>query len=137
MVKILLSINELKEAVFSLKTNKSLRCDDISFTVVKKCFGEINELLKHIFNILIENEKMEIAKITPLFKNSDPEKTTNYHPISFLPFLSKLLENIIYNRLYKYLCEQKLLFSKQFGFQKGYSTDHQITWSIHRFIQGI
>ena len=30
----------------------------------------------------------------------------------------------MYNRLYKYLCQQKLLYSKQFGFQKGHSTDH-------------
>ena len=30
----------------------------------------------------------------------------------------------MHNRLYKYLCEQKLLWSKQFGFQKGHSTDH-------------
>ena len=72
MVKISLLINELKEALFSLKTNKSSGYDDVSFTVVKKCFGEINERLKHIFNILIENEKMKIAKIIPLFKNSDP-----------------------------------------------------------------
>ena len=32
----------------------------------------------------------------------------------------------MYNRLYKYLCEEKLLYSKQFGFQKGHSTDHAI-----------
>ena len=30
----------------------------------------------------------------------------------------------MYNRLYKYLCQQKLLYSKQFRFQKGHSTDH-------------
>ena len=37
-----LSINELKEAFFSLKTNKSPGYDDINLNVVKKCFGEIN-----------------------------------------------------------------------------------------------
>ena len=32
----------------------------------------------------------------------------------------------MYNQLYKYLCEEKLLYSKQFGFQKGYFKDHAI-----------
>ena len=29
--------------------------DDINFKVVKKCFGEINEPLKHLFNLSLEN----------------------------------------------------------------------------------
>ena len=32
----------------------------------------------------------------------------------------------MHNHLYKYLCEQKLLYSKQFGFQKGHSIDHAV-----------
>ena len=51
MEKNSLSINELKEAFFSLKTNNSPGYDDINFNVVKKCFGEINEPLKHLFNL--------------------------------------------------------------------------------------
>ena len=55
--KISLSINELNELkIFSLKTNESPRQDDINFDVVKKCFGEINEPLKHLFNLSLENE---------------------------------------------------------------------------------
>ena len=45
MKKNSLSINELKEAFFSLKTNKSPGYRDINFNVVKKYFGEINEPL--------------------------------------------------------------------------------------------
>ena len=33
-----ISVNELKDAFFSLKINKSTGYDDISFNVVKKCF---------------------------------------------------------------------------------------------------
>ena len=35
------SINELKDAFFSLKINKSSGYDEISFNVVKKCFGKL------------------------------------------------------------------------------------------------
>ena len=85
MEKTPLSINELKEAFFLLKTNKSPGYEDINFNVVKKCFGEINQPLKHLFNLSLENgvfpEKTKIAKVIPLFKNGDPESMTNYRPI--------------------------------------------------------
>ena len=68
-------------------------------------------------------EKMKIAKVMPLFKNGDPGNITSYHPTSALPCFSKVFERTMYNRLYKYLCEEKI---KQFGFQKGHSTDHVI-----------
>ena len=41
-----------------------------------------------------------------------------------LPCFSKILERTMYNRLYLYLTENNLLYKKQFGFQKGHSTDH-------------
>ena len=57
-------------------------------------------------------EKIKIAQVTPVFKNVDPENITNYRPISVLPCFSKVPDRVIYNRLYKYLCDQKLLYSK-------------------------
>ena len=50
----------------------------------------------------------------------------NYRLISVLPRSSKILEKIMYNRLYLYLTENNLLCNKQFGFQKRHSTDHAI-----------
>ena len=139
MEKNSLSINELNEDFFSLKTNKSPGYDNINFNVVKKCFGEINEPLKHLFNLSLENgifpEKMKIAKVIPLFKNGDPKNITKYRPISVLPCFSKVLERIMYNRLYKYFCEEKLLYSKQFGFQKGHSTDHAIVHLVDQIYE--
>ena len=32
----------------------------------------------------------------------------------------------MYSKLYKCLCKEKLLYSKQFGFQKGHSTSYAI-----------
>ena len=49
-----LTINELKDAFFSLKSNKSPGYDDISFDVIKKCFGVLYEPLHFLFNLSIE-----------------------------------------------------------------------------------
>ena len=55
--------------------------------------------------------------------NSD---ISNYRPISALPCFSKILERLMYNRLYKYLKENNILYEKQFDFQSGYSTNDAI-----------
>ena len=51
-----LSINELKDAFFSLKINKSPGHDRVSFNVIKKCFGELCKPSKHFFNLLVVKE---------------------------------------------------------------------------------
>ena len=41
----------------------------------------------------------------------------------------------MYNRLYKYLTTEKLLYSKQFGFQAGISTDHAIVKLVNQIYE--
>ena len=49
-----ITINELKDAFFSLKINKSVGYDEISFNVIKNCFGELCDPLKYILNLSFE-----------------------------------------------------------------------------------
>ena len=49
-----LSINELKDAFFSLKINKSLGVDAVSFNIIKKCFGVHCEPLIYLFHLSLE-----------------------------------------------------------------------------------
>ena len=125
-----ISTNELKEAFFSLKINKTPGYDDINFNIIKKCFGELLSPLKFLFNRSLEKgifpDSLKIAKGTPIFKSGDKTDLNNYRPISVLPCFSKMLERIMYNRLYKYLLDNDILYRKQFGFQIGQSTDHAI-----------
>ena len=69
---------------------------------------------------------MKIAKIKPLFKADETELVSNYRPISILPVFSKLLERIIYNKIYNHVTKNNLLYDKQFGFQKHCSTEYAI-----------
>ena len=60
------------------------------------------------------------------FKAGDKNEFDNYRPISVLPCFSKILERIMYKRLYNHLLNQNILYRKQFGFQQGHSTEHAI-----------
>ena len=46
--------------------------------------------------------------------------------MSILPVFSKVLERIMYNRVYNHLDSKGLLYEKQFGFQRNNSTEHVI-----------
>ena len=56
----------------------------------------------------------------------DSSDQSNYRPIYVLPCFLKILQQLMYNRLYKHLSNSKILYPKQFGFQKGHSTDHAL-----------
>ena len=69
---------------------------------------------------------IKFARVSQIFKKDEEFLFTNYRPISVLPCFSKLLERLIYNRLYKYLLQNNLLYEKQFGFQASNSTEHVV-----------
>ena len=62
------------------------------------------------------------AKVTPLFKKGLKSDPNNYRPISAIPVVSKVLEKIVYNQLYHYLDDNKLLLGCQSGFRSLHST---------------
>ena len=47
----------------------------------------------------------------------------NYRPISILPTISKILENVMHSQLLEYFSVNKLLSSQQYGFMPNRSTE--------------
>ena len=60
-----------------------------------------------------------------LYSEKMRSRLSNYRPISTLPVFSKVLESIMYNRVYNQLDSKDFLYEKQFGFQSN-STEHAI-----------
>ena len=126
----MLSEDEFEEAFKLLKRNKSPGHDGLDVNIITSVYELIKKPLLKIFNESINlgifPENMKIAKVTPIFKSGKKELLTNYRPISVLSCFSKILERIMYNRVYNYLNDNNLLFHKQFGFRKSHSTDHAL-----------
>ena len=118
--EVILSDEKIKTAFFSLKGGKSPGFDEINDHIVKQNSNSLLVPLKYIFDLSLKSgtflEKMKIARVTPVFTSGDTSIMTNYRAISVLPCFSKMLERIMFNRLYKYLTENNLLYSKQFGY---------------------
>ena len=80
---------------------------------------------------------LKVGKITPVFKKGDSQMLDNYRPISLLPIFGKILEKIIYSRLYSFLISKGIIYDKQFGFRQNHSTSHAINYSINNIISEI
>ena len=120
----------MKDAFLSLKINKSSGANEINFNATKHCFGELCGPLKYLFHsslqIWVFPGLLKIPVVSPVFKTGDTADISNSRPIFVLPCFSKILECVMYNRLYKYLDDQKILLPQPFGFRKSFSTEHAI-----------
>ena len=51
---------------------------------------------------------------------------SNYRPIYLLSKLDKIIEKLMYNKIIQFLEDNKIIYYKQFGFHKNFSTGHAI-----------
>ena len=89
--------------------------------------NEIAAVLSHICNksLLygIVPSQLKIAKkVNPIFKSGDNQVFSNYRPISILPSISKILEKIVYIRLFDFVIKNEILSPHQYGFRPTRST---------------
>ena len=101
--------------------------DNISSTVLKYISKEISECITLIVNQSIVTgiypDKLKVAKVVPIFKKEDKLQLKNYRPISVLPVISKIFENVMLTQLVEYFTTNNLLSSQQYGFRSNRSTD--------------
>ncbi|XP_065667720.1 uncharacterized protein LOC136088011 [Hydra vulgaris] len=131
-----LTEDELLNSVSLLKPNKSSGADDVSSIVIIK---PISFIKIPLFNLSLKHgvfpENLKCAKVTPIYKTGDPSDVSNYRPISILTCFSKILERVMYNRLFSFLTNNKILYDKQFGFKSGHSTDRAIIHLVHEIFK--
>ena len=64
-------------------------------------------------------DNLKIAEVIPIFKKEDPSLCTNYPPISLLPAIFKIFENVIFKPLYDYSTDNNLFYQHQYGYPLG------------------
>ena len=83
--------------------------------------NEIAPVLSHIFNKSLLSgivpSQLKFAKVNQIFKSGDNQVFSNYRPISILPSISKILEKIMYIRLFDFVTKNEILSPHQYGFR--------------------
>jgi hypothetical protein len=121
------SNHEIIKTIHSLKNTNSHGYDKISLKILQISAPFISSPLTCICNKIFSSgtfhTRLKFSELKPLYKKGSKSDLMNYRPISLLSNLSKIIEKIIYNKLYKYLDTDHILTNEQFGFRKGLSTD--------------
>ena len=99
--------------------------------LLKKIYTGLLSPYAHIINRSLESgiipEQLKKAKVIPIFKKNGSDMVMkNYRPVSLLPTLSKILERVVYNRIFKFLVKHSILHPSQYGFQINLSTEQAI-----------
>ena len=113
----------LREINF-LNPNKANTSNSIPVKNLKENIDVTGHTLHRIINNDITNsnfpDKLKLAEISPLQKDSDIMNKSKYKPISILPSISKLYERIMERQISSFI--EKNLYIYMCGYRKGFST---------------
>nr|XP_004252203.1 uncharacterized protein LOC101264798 [Solanum lycopersicum] len=115
------NIKGLKEVVFSMNTNSAAGPDGMNGYFFQKCWNIIKEYLMEVlhalFNGKIIPKYFSHSCIVLLPKVNNPNKFTEFRPISLSNFTSKIISKLVSKRLSRIL--PSLISNNQSGFVKG------------------
>ena len=116
-------------AIIQRSSSSTSGADPFPTTMIKQCLPVLLPVITKIINCSMTEgvfpEHFKEALVTPLLK---PGKTSrsdmcNYRPISQLPFVSKVLENIVASRVRLHLDEHNLFDEYQSAYRPAHSTE--------------
>ena len=109
-----------------MKCKNSHGYDEISSRIMKVSTPYVLSPLTYIFNKILSTgifpDRLKFLEVKPLYKKGDKTEFSNYRPISPLTF-SKIIDKIVYKRLYSHLNNNNIFLNEQFGFREKLSTE--------------
>ena len=121
---------EVSNIISSLNRNKSDGPNSIPIKILKLLNKDISDQLATLFNQSFSSGMfrsiLKTSKIIPIYKKGSKLERSNYRPIYLLSNIDKILERLMYNRLYDFLEKKEIIFSLQFGFRQKCSTTHAL-----------
>lgn len=121
------SEEEVIDIFGNLKNSNAEDIDSRQVKPFKHAVFSLAPCTAHIFNLCHSQTvfpiKMQVARVTMLFRKGDRNDMGNYRPVSILPVVSKAYEKVIRKRFNKFETKHHLLIDSQYGFRKNLSTE--------------
>ncbi len=83
------------------------------------------------------SNSVKLSNISPVFKKAVRFLKENYRPVSLLSCISKVMERVVYNSLYKYLKRHGLLSERNSGFKENDCTINQLIHLCNNIYKGL
>ncbi|GJQ78545.1 hypothetical protein Trydic_g11657 [Trypoxylus dichotomus] len=125
------SSEEMKAIVKSFRPNKAPGPDAITYHALKHALKKFVMHMTNIYNAMLRLRRFPSQwKLTDVAMIPKPEQShtwpQNYHLISLLPVMGKIIHRIIPTRLREETDDLNVIPGCQFGFRREYSTTHQV-----------
>ena len=121
---------EIYKVISSLNSNKSCGPNSIPTKVLHFLQDQISNHLATICNLSFSTGVfpaiLKIVKVIPIYKKNSKLEVSNYRPNSLLSNFDKIFEKLMHSRLIEFLEGKQILYYRQFGFRKDFSTNHAI-----------
>ena len=121
---------EITNIISSLNSNKASGPNSIPYRILSLLKNEISKHLADLFNISfitgVFPSVLKTTKVVPLFKKDSKLDYNNYRPISLLSNIEKILEKLMFKRMYTFLNNNNAIYNLQFGFRQQYFTSHAL-----------
>ncbi|KAK9509226.1 hypothetical protein O3M35_006584 [Rhynocoris fuscipes] len=118
--------HELSKVITSLPNSKSTTAGICSVYILKQIMPYIVKpllaLINDSFVYGIFPDCLKTSYVIPVFKKGSKSDCNNYRPISILSNFSKIIEKLMFNRIYSFLDSYNILYENQHGFRANYST---------------
>ena len=132
---------EVIRIVSTLPAKTSSGHDNISNILLKEIIDPLASVLVDVFNKSMATgrfpEIMKLAEVVPLYKSKEHYLENNYRPISLLMTMSKILEKIVYTRVYSFLQDTGQIYDNQYGFRANHSCEHAVGQLVGSVVKGL
>ena len=118
--------------IISKSPTKSCLLDPLPTFLIKECIDILLPSITKLVNCSLGEELVpdgfKKAVVTPLIKKASlpVEDVKNYHPVSGLSFISKLVECVVAKQLVDHIHRQGLDNSYQSAYKSGHSTEKRL-----------
>ena len=129
------SADDNSKLLNNLDPNNAHGHDKLSIGIKKLCENSICKPLSIIFNDCLKEGNFpsdwKKAHVVPVHMKGDKPCLKNYRPISLPPIYNKMFERLIYNELFTFFIDNKLIPPNQSGFGLGDFCVGQLLANIH------
>ena len=98
------STTEISSIISQLPSSCSVDSFGLSNNVLKKISQFVSHPISHIINLSLSSgifpHLFKVTTVVPLHKKGDSSLISNYRHISLLPVISKVVEKVVYRRLF-------------------------------------
>ena len=121
---------EISLLISNLNNKKASGPNSIPTSILQLLNKDISIILSKLFNLSFSSgifpNILKLSSVIPIHKKGSKTLCNNYRPISLISNISKLIEKLMYSRLYSFLNIYNCLNNLQFGFRSNHSTSHAL-----------